>query len=226
MRCRISIAGGALAAVVLAATALTVEAAQESSTTSGSTEVQQVEPFTPLTDLRIPPLDQSTWTEAHREVAGPQGGPAQIQICLHNLELCRKYWTFTRQLTSHYTLPLRDKELLILRTAWLSRGNYIWGRHSTGSGRRAGLTGEELTRITEGPAASGWNAFDAALLRAADELHASRFITDATWASLAERYDEAQLLEVMFVVGNYTLLAMFHNSVGLPLEPGIPGLPR
>ena len=138
MHCRISIVGGALAAVVLAATTLTAEAAQESSTTSGSTEVQQVEPFTPLTDLRIPPLDQSTWTEAHREVAGPQGGPAQIQICLHNLELCRKYWTFTRQLTSHYTLPLRDKELLILRTAWLSRGNYIWGRHSTGSGRRAG----------------------------------------------------------------------------------------
>ena len=165
-------------------------------------------------------------TAAHQEVAGPQGGSTQLRICLKNLEMCRQYWAFTRHLGFNYTLPLRDKELLILRTAWLSRGNYIWGVHSTGAGQRAGITGEELMRIPRGPAASGWSEFDAALLRAADELHASRFITDATWALLAERYDEGQLLEVMFVVGNYTLLAMFHNSVGVPLEPSVPGLPQ
>ena len=226
MHFRIPFVGGALAAALLTTPALAGESAQESSTTSGPTEVQQVEPFTRPTDLRIPPLDPSSLTAGHQEVTGPQGGSTQLRICLHNLEMCRQYWAFTRHLGFHYTLPLRDKELLILRTAWLSRGNYIWGLHSTGGGRRAGITSEELSRITEGPAASGWSDFDAALLRAADELHASRFITDATWASLAERYDEAQLLEVIFVVGNYTLLAMFHNSVGLPLEAGIPGLPE
>ena len=226
MHCRIRIVGGALAATLLISTIPTGAIAQERSAASGSPQVQQVEPFTRVTALRMQPLDPSTWTDAHREVAGPQGGPTQIQICLHHLELCRKYWTFTRQLTSHYSLPLRDKELLVLRTAWLSRGNYIWGRHSTGSGRRAGITDEELARITEGPDARGWSDFDVTLLRAADELHRSRFITDDTWTSLAKRYDEVQLLEVMFVVGNYTLLAMFHNSVGLPLEPGIKGLPE
>lgn len=63
------------------------------------------------------------------------------------------------------------------------------------------------------------------LLRAADELHTSRFIKDATWNSLAARYDDGQLLEVIFVIGNYTLLTMYHNSVGLSLEPGVKGLP-
>ena len=204
----------------------TGETVQENRATSGSPAVQRVDSFTPLTAPRIPPLDPSSLTAAHQEVTGPQGGSTQLRICLHNLEMCRQYWAFTRHLGFHYTLPLRDKELLILRTAWLSRGDFIWGVHSTGGGQRAGITGEELRRIPRGPAASGWSDFDAALLRAADELHATRFITDATWASLAERYDEGQLLEVLFVVGNYTLLAMFHNSVGVPLEPGVPGLPQ
>ncbi|MCE2542697.1 MAG: carboxymuconolactone decarboxylase family protein [Acidobacteria bacterium] len=226
MRFRIPTLGALLAAAMLAAPALTGEAIQESRANSGSPAVQRVDPFTPLTAPRIPPLDPSSLTPAQQAVTGPQGGSTQLRICLHNLEMCRQYWAFTRHLGFNYTLPLRDKELLILRTAWLSRGDFIWGVHGSGGGQRAGITDDELLRIPRGPAAGGWSDFDAALLRAADELHASRFITDATWATLAERYDEAQLLEVIFVVGNYTLLAMYHNSVGVPLEPGVPGLPQ
>ena len=224
MKFCLAAAGAALAAALLVATAMSVDATQRDS--NGSPSIRRVESFTPLTAMRIKPLEPSKWTDAHREVLGPGGGPTQVQVCLHNLELCRKYWTFTTQLTTNYTLPLRDKELLILRTAWLSRGDYVWGRHSTGSGKKAGITGEELSRITTGPDAPGWSAFDATLLRAADELHTSRFIKDATWKSLAARYDNAQLLEVIFVVGNYTMLTMYHNSVGLALEPGIQGLPE
>jgi 4-carboxymuconolactone decarboxylase len=220
MKSCITVLGAAVAAALLAATALTGDAAQE-----GSTSVKRVEPFTRLTAMRIKPLEPSKWTDAHREVIGARGVDSQQAVCAHNLELCRKFWEFTTQLTSHYTLPLRDKELLILRTAWLSRGDFVWGAHSTGSGKKAGITDEELTSITKGPDAKGWNNFDRALLRAADELHTSRFIKDATWKTLDERYDEGQLVEVLFVVGDYTLLTMFQNSVGLPLRPGVKGLP-
>lgn len=222
MRFSIAVGGAALAAGLLAATAMSVDATQRDA--NAAPTIRRVEPFTRLTTMRINPLEPSKWTEAHRQVA--TGRPAQVQVCLHNLELCRKYWEFTTQLTTHYTLPLRDKELLILRTAWLSRGDYVWGRHSTGTGKKAGITDEELSRITRGPDAPGWSAFDATLLRAADQLHTSRFIDDATWKSLAGRYNEAQLLEVIFVVGNYTVLTMYHNSVGLALEPGVKGLPQ
>ena len=220
MKSCFTVPGAALAAALLAATALAGDAAQ-----GGSTSVKRAEPFTRLTAMRIKPLDPSKWTDAHREVIGPQGIESQRAVCAYNLELCKKYWDFTTVLTSRFTLPLRDKELLILRTAWLSRGNFVWGAHSTGSGKQAGITDEELTRITRGPDAKGWSHFDAALLRAADELHSSRFIKDATWKTLAERYDEGQLVEALFVVGNYTLLTMFHNSVGLPLRPGMKALP-
>ena len=51
------------------------------------------------------------------------------------------------------------------------------------------------------------------------------FVTDATWSALAQRYTGNQLVEVVLIVGNYTMLTMFQNSLGLQLEPGVKGLP-
>ena len=76
-----------------------------------------------------------------------------------------------------------------------------------------------------GPDAPGWSDFDAALLRTADELHASRFISDATWDALAEQYTEEQRVEVVLIVGNYTQLTMFQNALGVQLPADVQGLP-
>ena len=146
------------------------------------------------------------------------------QLCPEVTDTCRNYWAYTIHFVQNYTIPLRDKELLILRTAWLSRGDYIWGRHNL-VGQGAGLTGEQIARVTAGSDAAGWEDFDRALLRAADELHTSRFISRPTWDALAERYSEEQLREVVLIVGNYTQLAMFQNTLGALLEPEVEGLP-
>ena len=146
------------------------------------------------------------------------------QLCPEVSDTCRNYWAYTIHFVNDYSIPLRDKELLILRTAWLSRGDYIWGRHNL-IGQGAGLTVAQIARVTEGPDADEWEDFDRALLRAADELHTSRFISRPTWDALAERYTEEQLREVVLIVGNYTQLAMFQNTLGALLEPGVEGLP-
>jgi len=85
--------------------------------------------------------------------------------------------------------------------------------------------GFESCTSAAGPDAAGWSDFDAALLRAADELHTSRFVSNTTWNTLAQRYPESQLREVVLIVGNYTQLSMFQNTLGAQLEPGIEGLP-
>ena len=173
---------------------------------------QRVEPFTHLAAPRV-------------ELGEPTpGGSEMRRLCPNRLDLCEKYWAYTVYFVDGYTIPFRDKEILILRTAWLSRGDYIWGRHYV-RGKESGLTDEEIQRITEGPAASGWSDFDATLLRAADELHTSRFVSDATWNALSARYTEDQVREVVLIVGDYTQLAMFQNSLGAQLPPGYDGLP-
>jgi alkylhydroperoxidase family enzyme len=120
-------------------------------------------------------------------------------------------------------LPARDRELLILRTAWHCRADYEWGHH-VAIGLQAGLTRQEIDRIPAGPDA-GWGAADAVLLRAADELHGEHRVADATWAALAERYDTQQLIELPMLVGHYHLVAMTLNTLGVQLEEGFEGLP-
>jgi alkylhydroperoxidase family enzyme len=67
------------------------------------------------------------------------------------------------------------------------------------------------------PLADGqWSAAERALLSAADELHHDRDLSDATWTALAEHYDAPALVEILFVVGQYTMLSMFANAAGIP----------
>jgi hypothetical protein len=63
------------------------------------------------------------------------------------------------------------------------------------------------------------------LIRAADELHSDQFITDSTWKALAERCSERQSMDLIFTVGQYTMLSMFANSAGIRLTHG-PALPK
>ena len=77
--------------------------------------------------------------------------------------------------------------------------------------------------LQEGPDAAGWAPFDATLLRATDELHADAFLSDATWKALAERYDTQQIIDLIFAIGQYNLVSMALNSLGVQLEAGMKG---
>ena len=121
-------------------------------------------------------------------------------------------------------LPRRESEILALRAAWNCRSDFEWGHHSR-YGLAAGLTQEEIDRLAGGDATVGWNEADAALVRAADELHASQDIDDATWAILAKSWDEGQLVEIPFVVGQYTMLSMVAKSLGVPIDESLPEIP-
>jgi len=172
---------------------------------------------------RVPPFERLT----RPRIALPddhQGAISHRHMCPESNDTCRTYRAYAGYFVRNATIPPRDRELLILRTAWLSRGDYIWGRHNV-MGQDAGLTEVEISRVTEGPDAAGWSNFDTALLTAADELHTSRFVSNVTWNTLAQRYSESQQREVVLIVGNYTQLSMFHNALGAQLEPGVAGLP-
>jgi len=135
--------------------------------------------------------------------------------------LFRKWMPFGGKLLAG-KLPARDRELLILRIGWQCQAEYEWGQHVP-IGRSAGLTDVEIERIKAGPYAEGWDEFDSVLLRAADELKDDSCVTDHTWALLAQRYDERQLIEVLMVVGQYQLVSGALNSLGVQLEDGVAG---
>jgi AhpD family alkylhydroperoxidase len=176
---------------------------------------------------RIPPLEPSDRDETARsllEATGALGADLNIFATLvRHPQLFRRWSPFGGTLLLAGTVPARDRELLILRTAWNNGCEYEWGQH-VGIARDAGLS-DEIDRVIDGPSAPGWDRFDAALLQAADELHRDSVIADETWSRLQERYDERQLIEVPMLIGHYTLLAFTLNSLGVQREEGVPGMP-
>ncbi len=175
---------------------------------------------------RIAPLAPDDQDEQARELlsgAGAPGAPAAniFATLVRHPGLFRRWLPFAGKLLSG-KLAARERELLILRTGWRCRSEYEWGQHVL-IGRRAGLTDDELRHIKDGPEAPGWSRLDAALLRAADELHDDSCISDATWNVLASHYRERQLIELSMLVGHYHLVAFTLNSLGVQREPGVPG---
>ena len=183
----------------------------------------------PATSPRVPPLPQAEWDDEVREllqVTGMGGRVLNIfQTLARHPKLLKRWLVFGNHVLFKSTISPRERELLILRTGWNCRAEYEWGQHVL-IGKQVGITDEEIERITRGPDAPGWDPFDATLLRAADELHRDSRIGDATWSALSARYDTQQMIDVVFAVGQYTMVSMALNSLGVQLDEGIAGFPR
>jgi 4-carboxymuconolactone decarboxylase len=137
--------------------------------------------------------------------------------------LARAFFTFNSHLF-HSTLSARDREMATVRVAWLRRGEYEWAQHVR-MAKRAGLSDEEIGAISAGPDCPAWGSRDAALLRSVDEIVADRYVGDETWKRLSEHLDRQQLMDLVFTIGAYDLLAMAFNTFGLELDPGLTGFP-
>jgi len=173
---------------------------------------------------RIEPLPPTAWDADQRRLL--EGAPplALLATLVRHATLLRSWLPLAKTILSAGALPDRDRELLVLRTAWNCRSDYEWGHHER-LAAKAGLDREEVARVAQGPEASGWEPFERALLRAADQLHARASIDQKTWDALAARYGEHELIEVPAVVGQYHALAFTANVLAVALEDGLSPLP-
>ena len=111
----------------------------------------------------------------------------------------------------HGLLEPRVRELMILRTCARCGAEYEWGVHVTAFAQAVGLSDEDVRSTVDGG--------DDLVLRIADELHATTTVADDTWAAAAERWSDAQLLELVVTAGWYRLLSGVINALGVELEP-------
>jgi 4-carboxymuconolactone decarboxylase len=178
-------------------------------------------------------------TEPRITLASPDGNPAEVQSLVDTLrrpgrpplnlflalarhpDLLRDYLPFGSRLLLRGTLSGRDRELVILRTAWLCGCDYEWGHHLV-IAARAGLSADEIADIPD-PSAGRWTPHEAALLRAAGELVRDHTIGQAAWDTLGETYDDAALIEFAMLAGHYAMLAGLLNAAGVPREAGVEG---
>jgi alkylhydroperoxidase family enzyme len=187
-----------------------------------------------VTEPRLTPLPPKEWPDAmqgalaalqppnprHPRPPRDPNRPKGLNVLgtlAHHPELTTAFHTLTGHVLFASTITPRQRELLVLRVAHQRRAEYEWAQHVVLAGD-AGITADEVERIAAGPDADGWDPLEAALLRAVDELVADARIGDATWAVLAERLDPQELMDVVFTVGTYEVLAMALRTFGVPLD--------
>jgi alkylhydroperoxidase family enzyme len=183
----------------------------------------------PLTRPRIAPLPEREWTDAHRKLVAQFAPPAldragragnDLRTLLRVPEMVEGLMPFNVYVSSQSSLLPRHREILILRTAWITGNQYVWSSHAT-LAKTLGLTAGEIRRIAEGADARGWEPFEAALLRMTDQLYRNSSIADSTWDALKARYDLYHLMDAVMTVTDFTMLSIMYNAMGVQPDEGV-----
>jgi AhpD family alkylhydroperoxidase len=183
---------------------------------------------------RIDPLPVHEWPEAMRDAMAalrpakprhpfpsrdanrPKALNALGTFARHP-ELAKGFNTFNGHVLFASTITPRQRELLVLRVAVLRDCEYERLQHEV-LARDAGLSAEEIARIAQGPDAGDWPNLDRALLSATDELIRDGVIEDRTWSALQADLDVEQLMDVVFTIGAYEVLAFAFRSFGVEID--------
>ncbi len=182
-----------------------------------------------LSQPRLAPLRRDEWHQedvraaldiVQNGVGGPENPINIFTTLARHGKLLQRFLTFGNYMAFECSLDPRDRQMVILRTGFLSKAKYEWGHHVVIS-KRAGLNAEEIARIKNGPDDPGWTRREANLLRAVDELHVDQMLSDSVWNELQRSFDEKKLIEIIFLAGLYTLVSMALNSLGVQLDPGV-----
>ncbi|MGZ6964641.1 MAG: carboxymuconolactone decarboxylase family protein [Acidimicrobiia bacterium] len=179
---------------------------------------------------RIQPVSLADAEPETRELLGAlstlRGDDAEVLNVFRTMaqhpKLLKRWLVFANHVLTKSTLSGRDRELAILRSGWRCNAPYECGQHAV-IGQREGLSKDEVERIAAGPDAPGWSAHDAAILRATDELHDHATISDETWATLTKTYDQQQMMDLVFAIGQYHLVSFALNAFGVERDDGLDG---
>ncbi len=145
-----------------------------------------------------------------------------LGVLAYHPALTEAFNTFNGHILFSSSISPRNREILVLRVASIRQCDYEWAQHSV-LAQDAGLSVEEIKRVASGPDAKGWSDLDRAFIKAVDELIEDANLSDATWAVLADHLDEKQILDLVFTVGAYDLLAMAFRSFHLEIDTDLAG---
>jgi alkylhydroperoxidase family enzyme len=211
-----SMSKGAIAAVGASALAL----ALCDLSAQGKEQDQAMAMFSPrLIQPRVPVVAKEGRTPAQEKMLANRPDYNVFKTLAHDPELFERWSGLGQYLLNASTLPPRDREIIILRMGWLCQAPYEWSQHARIAKASANMTDVEVRAIAAGAAAPSLTDFDRTLIRMTDELRYDTEISDATWAALRARYSVEQTIDAIYTAGQYQLVSMALNTLGVQLDP-------
>jgi len=167
------------------------------------------------TSPRIPPVDPNSFTDEQRELVGEWSTMNFARVIVKHPQLYRVLIPLIAKLIPGSSLPPRDREILVLRTLTLCDEVYE-ATHHVAIARSAGMTDAEIRMARSGSADLA--SPDRLLVTAAEELFRDRRVSDEVWRDLAARYSQVELMEIVALVGAYTMMAIVTKNYDIALE--------
>ena len=177
---------------------------------------------------RFKPLTESEMSDAQKQavkdmLGGLRGsfnwdGPNAL--LLRSPELQGRTQKVGEYLRYKSAIPQRLNEFAILITArqWDAQGE--WLAHE-GLAAKAGISAATIADLKRGATPGGMKDDEALVYRFLTELHATKTVSDATFAEVKQRWGEQGVLDLTAVTGYYTMLAMILGVAGNPVPSGV-----
>ena len=140
-------------------------------------------------------------------------------------KLLKRFLAFGGYFLNRGVLPPREREIVILRVGRNTGSVYEFGQHTV-IGRNCGVTDEEIDALAlTDPSTHAWSGRDRGLIAMTDEICAHDCVSEPTWKELRAEWTDAELSELVLLVGVYRMVAGFLNTMGVELDPDTPGWP-
>lgn len=136
-----------------------------------------------------------------------------LRTFAHHPALANAFSPLNVHLLSNNTLPVKQRQIAIMRVAWITKATYMWSSHLNTS-KLCGLTDEMYGPIQRGAADPYFTDFERVVIQATEELVRDQKIGDSNWSALMAEWDEKQMLDFLFTVGCYTMVAGVMRSTG------------
>lgn len=180
--------------------------------------------MTPAVRPGLPPLTDAQLPE--QVATAIAAWPYNLHRTLaHSPETLLKWLPYGEHILLGNSLPFRERELAILRVGWNCRCPYEWGMHSMVA-RKGGFEDADFEALCVGSSSPHWQPNEAAIIAAVDDMQIDWTISEFVWAELAQHYTPQQLVDLIYLAGNFATIAVALNALQVPLEGGLPPLPE
>lgn len=177
--------------------------------------------LTPDPPARLPQVRDEDFTDETRAFFGQWTGGffnnadrnPVLRTFAHHPALANAFSGLNVHLLSANSLPVKERQIAIMRVAWITRATYMWSSHLNTS-KLCGLSDDFYDPVKNGADDPYFTDFERTVIRATDELIHDRMIGDANWHALRQEWDEKQMLDFLFTVGCYTMVAGVMRSTG------------
>lgn len=177
---------------------------------------------------RMPQITEAERTDEVRAMFAAIAGAGTADVEDHYVlktfaqhpALTKPFLDFNLHLLTTSTLPVRLRQIAILRVAWVKRARYMWASHMRLS-LGLGLTPEDFEAAKTGAAAPHWSGAEGVIIRATEQLMAQSDLDDASWEELSAHLSRQQIMDFLFTVGAYAALAMVFNATRIQREPDL-----